>query len=395
MKRGKPRLTSRSHLVRFRVYAAVLFAAMPAGSQAQLAPDAPPPVQARDSFSSPGLFTVEVKDEVWRDDARNRDVPVRVYLPEPGGIAVAARPPVIIFSHGLGGSGQNYGYFGTQLAGHGYLVIAPTHAGSDTAALLKWLQDHPGDKATVGRGWLTDSINDPDNLRQRPKDISFVIDQLAKRDTVSTIADLSRIGVAGHSFGAYTSMAVGGMLVDLPDAPDTSFRDGRVKAVLPMSPQGRGTMGIDDRSWDRLAVPVLFLTGTKDYGAGGLAAAWRREAFDSIRGVDAYLATIEGGTHMTFSGQGGEQGDDARDGPRKRVRDRIREKIGAKGLSEPDPDEAAHLVTVRALATAFFDAYLKDDPDAKEWLRTYATTPHQDCTAEFRDAKEPTPSATR
>ncbi len=77
------------------------------------------------------------------------------------------------------------------------------------------------------------------------------------------------------------------------------------------------------------------------------------------------------------------------------MRDRIREKIGAKGLSEPDPDEAAHLVTVRALATAFFDAYLKEDPDAKEWLRTYAATPHQDCTAEFRDGKQSAPAAPR
>lgn len=369
-----------------RILAATLLSMLVAvalpGSPVAAQPAASVPSEAL--YSKPALYTVKISEEIWHDDARNRDVPVRIYLPQTGGggIAISARHPVIVLSHGLGGSGTNYTYFGEHMASHGYLVIAPTHAGSDTAALLQWLKDHSDDKRPAGRGWLAESVNDPENLKQRPKDISFVIDQVGKREAFSAIADLSRIGVAGHSFGAYTAMAIGGMLVDLPDAPDTSFRDERVKAVLPMSPEGKGTMGIDEHSWDPFAAPVLFLTGTKDYGAGGRAAAWRREAFDAIRGQDAYLATIDGATHMTFSGTGG--GDQA--AMRERIRSRIREKIVDKGLSQPDPDEAAHLDIVRPLCLAFFDAYLNEDSDARAWLEKYAEAKHPDCDAEFRPA---------
>jgi len=48
--------------------------------------------------------TVAVMDEVRHDATRNRDVPVRIYVPENH----SQPSPVIIFSHGLGGSREGY-----------------------------------------------------------------------------------------------------------------------------------------------------------------------------------------------------------------------------------------------------------------------------------------------
>src|SRR5438105_1693133 len=71
-----------------------------------------------------GPWSVRVVDESWRDAARRRDVPVRLYLPRrsaafTAGESMAAtqpaaksRFPVIIFSHGLWASRTTYGYFG-------------------------------------------------------------------------------------------------------------------------------------------------------------------------------------------------------------------------------------------------------------------------------------------
>jgi len=345
-------------------------------------------------------LAVTVVDADWRDEARGRDVPVRMYVPKAEG---DRKFPLIVFSHGLGASREMYGYFGKHMAEAGYIVIAPTHHGSDTEALRAWAKKNGfGKKNEEGEGWLQAGISDPDNLRNRPKDISFVIDRAGKEPKLAGIVDMDRIGVSGHSFGAYTAMVIGGMTVDLPEAKGVSFRDPRVRAVLPMSPEGSGVMGITRDSWNAFGAPGLFLTGTKDYGSGGRAASWRREAFDSVRGVDDYLFTIEGAGHMTFGGSGtsaalggsgsGDEGTDAKGGKtirdriREKVRDRVREKSAEKsgGL---DPDIQQHAVMVESYSAAFFDAYVRDNPVAKAWLTEYASQKHEDCAAEFKPGK--------
>lgn len=354
--------------------------------QAQTPTAAPPaskggPAQPSLYKAEPGPYAVEHRDVTWRDEARKRDVPVRIYTPERAGTndASAARLPVIVFSHGLGGSREGYAYFAEHMAGYGYIVILPSHAGSDRAALRDWIRDQrdrAGDQAgeegrreerRAGAGWLRAGISDPDNLRNRPRDVSFIIDQLGNDEQLAAAADMDRIGVAGHSFGAYTMMAVAGMLVDLPEGNDASFRDARVKAAVAMSPQGAGTMGVDEDAWANVAVPVLFLTGTRDYGSGGRAAAWRREAFDHMQGAgDAYLAILQDATHSTFSG-------------RVRARD--------DGGDRPtEAERAGHARLILALSTAFFDAYLREDEAARDWLRTYAAATHEECAAAFRPA---------
>jgi predicted dienelactone hydrolase len=374
-----------------------------------------------------GPYEIRRVDETWHDAARGRDVPVRVYLPRaPEGEAAAkqneggtplpveatpGKHPVIVFSHGLGASRTSYGYFGNHMASWGYIVVAPSHAGSDTAALAEWMKSHAGvgpGAAGAGPGardgWLKSSVQDPANLANRPRDIAFVIDQLSTNPLLKDVADLGRIGVAGHSFGAHTSMQIGGMSTDLPDAKAKSFRDPRVKAVLPMSPEGPGAMGIEASSWDHFAVPVLFLTGTRDYGQGMRSAEWRRAGFEHVSGVDAYLVTLNGAGHMTFGGARAGGGPTGSDAPldvspeepkpldpaakREQLRDRVRERLRARQAEKPGgvPVEAHHVRMIDSLSTAFFDAYLREDPKAREWLVAFMTARHGDCTAEFKPA---------
>jgi predicted dienelactone hydrolase len=281
-----------------------------------------------------------------------------VYVPEgrkePEAGERAATPerfPVIVFSHGLGGSRANYGYVCEHLASHGYLVIVPTHHGSDTRAVGEQALRRRRDRAPGAGGFIQESTSDPENLKNRPADVSFVLDRVEKDERLGKIADMARVGVAGHSFGAYTAMVEGGMEVNLPGKPHASMRDPRVKAVLPMSPEGKNVMGIDGEAWDHFATPVLFLTGTRDYGQGARSAAWRREGFDAVKkagGKDAYLVVLEGAGHMTFGRPAGE-----------------------------------HRGQIKGLATAFLDAYVKEDEKARAWLRRFAGAKHEECEAEF------------
>src|SRR6185369_12351749 len=63
----------------------------------------------------------------WSDAQRSRTVPVRIYMPTTG----AAPFPVVIFSHGLGGSRDAAEYLGDEWSKHGYLCVFVQHEGSD------------------------------------------------------------------------------------------------------------------------------------------------------------------------------------------------------------------------------------------------------------------------
>ena len=60
------------------------------------------------------------------DLSRDRKLPVRVYFPE-----TKAAAPVVILSHGLGGSCDNNPYLGNHWAKRGYVVVFVQHPGSD------------------------------------------------------------------------------------------------------------------------------------------------------------------------------------------------------------------------------------------------------------------------
>jgi predicted dienelactone hydrolase len=375
-----------------------VFAQAPASSSAPPAAAEPPAATgtpAKLYKEEAGPFTFKTIDEDWADQARtpNRTIPVRMFVPEvkaEPGAAADAKPsklPVIIFSPGLGASRITYAYFARHLASNGYIVIVPSHPGSDTAAAVEWIRQHGeapargGSPATRLRarnnadgndpntddrpgGWLLTSINDPDNLRERPRDISFIISKIPTHAVLGPIANMSQIGVGGHSFGAYTAMAIGGMRVDLPEShggAKQSFRDPRVRAVLPMSPEGAGAMGIVPGAWDSFRVPALFLTGTRDYGAGGRSASWRRQAFEGVHGFfDYYLITLDGAGHMTFGRPEGV--------------------VASKS-------DASHAALIRSLGTAFFDAYVRDNDAAKDWIRKFAVSKPAGCTAEYKPAE--------
>ncbi len=64
------------------------------------------------------------KNCVLFDKARERKIPCTIYYPREDGVF-----PVIIFSHGIGGSKDDYVYLGKFWAEHGYVCIHVTGRG--------------------------------------------------------------------------------------------------------------------------------------------------------------------------------------------------------------------------------------------------------------------------
>jgi predicted dienelactone hydrolase len=290
---------------------------------------------------SDGPYSVaEVQDIVLHDAKRGKDLHLRIFYPSGPGPY-----PVIVFSHGAGGSQACCDALTQHWASYGYVTLQPTHADSVSE------QRDSGETDANFLKAVREALKEPALWESRPQDISFVLDSLSVlQNRIPALAgklDAEHIGVGGHSMGAFTADAIAGALVDLPGHPATSFADPRVRAVLLLSPQGPGEFGLTDHSWDNVALPLLSVTGSLDRGANRQGPDWKKIPFDRSQPGDKYHVFIEGANHMSF--------------------------ITTKTLL---PSRAAQgeaiLAYTNAASLAFWDAYLKSDPAAQNYLRSDA-----------------------
>jgi predicted dienelactone hydrolase len=84
------------------------------------------PVFAYDPLKVPEAALAAPLDFTVQDASRDRALPIRVYLP-----AASKAAPVVLFSHGLGGSRENNPYLGKHWSARGYAVVFVQHPGSD------------------------------------------------------------------------------------------------------------------------------------------------------------------------------------------------------------------------------------------------------------------------
>ncbi|HSU65493.1 MAG TPA: hypothetical protein VLJ39_01350 [Tepidisphaeraceae bacterium] len=289
-----------------------------------------------------GPHSVETLLLEWNDPQRNRQVPVKIYYPADGG----GKSPVIIFSHGLGGSREGYAYLGREWASHGYVSVHVQHVGSDDQV---W-RDVPAAERMAAMRKAAVNLS---NILNRPRDISFVIDQLQKLNEeagpLKGRLDLDRIGAAGHSFGAYTTQAVIGERF-FPGGREASMGDPRIKAAVIMSPNAPKDKTQDDAAFAKIIVPCLHMTGTLDDSPiGDTKAADRRVAFDHTPATsDQFLIIFTGGDHMIFSGR-----------PRR---------LALPGAAESPDKDARFQEKIRKETTTFWDAYLRGDESARKWM---------------------------
>lgn len=235
-----------------------------------------------------------VRDEVWSDEARSRDIPVKLYIPQGN----AARG-VLIFSHGLGGSREAAAYLGEHVARHGILGVFMQHPGSDESV---WRGQPPGQ----ARAALARAAN-PQTAIARFMDLPFVINELEARLASGELhADLSRIAIAGHSYGAHSALAAVGRGYLTPQGV-ISFADERIGAAIALSPPpfDEGDSENFRNYFGHINRPVLHITGTRDDDPlrGTASPEARLVAFRQISGPAQHLIVFEGGDHMVFSGR--------------------------------------------------------------------------------------------
>lgn len=288
------------------------------------------PLAVEPPASLPAPLDLEVMD-----DRRDREIPIRVWLPSD------RRPaPVILVSHGLGGARDGNAYLGRHWAGRGSCVVFLQHAGSDEAV---W-RDLPFPERLPA---LRKAVNLSTTL-DRYRDVPVVIDRLLVWNEeaggpLEGRLDPARIGIAGHSFGAVTAQGVTGQRTADGRTP---FTDRRIGAALLMSPS-LPRVGSGQSAFGGVAIPWMIMTGTEDDSpVGNATPESRREVFSSLPPGEKYELVLFQGEHQAFG-------------------DRVLP--GSKRPRDPN-----HHRVVLALSTAFFDAFLRGDAAARAWLESDA-----------------------
>jgi predicted dienelactone hydrolase len=193
--------------------------------------------------------------------------------------------PLVLLSHGTGGSSVQMMWLGHYLASRGYIAAAVNHHGNTAA------ERHP-----AAQGFLL--------YWERARDLSAVLDRLLADPLFGPRIDRQRIGAAGFSLGGYTVISIAGGQFspgqfeafcqsrqrdftcrpqpEFPDAPKLfanlkktdavvkeslthagdSFRDPRIKRVFAIAP-ALGS-GFSKAGLSRIRIPVSIVVGQAD-----------------------------------------------------------------------------------------------------------------------------------
>jgi predicted dienelactone hydrolase len=196
-------------------------------------------------------------------------------------LAAKAKFPLVVISHGTGGSALSMAWLGEALAAHGYITAAVNHPGNNAG--------EPYTAKGFSIWW------------ERARDLSETTSGMLADAKFGDRIDPGRIGSAGFSIGGYTMIEIAGGITDLQgfmrfcDSPNAgrnctsppefpslvedfrkllrdhpevlrhsgaSYRDTRVRAVFAMAP-GLGP-AFTAASLEAISIPVQIVAGESD-----------------------------------------------------------------------------------------------------------------------------------
>lgn len=281
----------------------------------------------------------------FHDEKRNRDIPYKVYYPD----AMQGTYPVIIYSHGLGGSVEGGAYLGEHLSQNGYICFHIQHEGSDES-----VYKNAKSKEEVFR-LLSESIKDYKNAINRFQDVPFAVSSIISLNSTDGLfyshLDTNNVAIIGHSYGAKSVLIAAGEKVA---KGMFSFKESRLKVGIAMSP----SLPIDESAdlakvYSEINIPLFHITGTNDgdplYQRGSFTPEDRTKPYKNIKGAEQYLLVLNKAVHSSFS--------------------------GVKERSTEDPYFDEHIESIKKGVTAFLNYYLKNNETDGSWLKnSYKST---------------------
>ena len=284
-------------------------------------------------LTNSGPFQVTLDRGEWIDARRHdRKVPYKIYRPMAD---AGLKFPVIVWSHGLGGSRDGAGFLARYITSYGYILVHIQHAGTDSS-LWEGKPGHPWDVIRAQKIPRKATL-------QRFQDVPFASDQLFLLNDAQM--DLTHLGMSGHSFGSLsTQMACGqtrGHGRHMYRVADDRITCGI--AYSPVTVQKKFGQPPSD-FYKTINRPMMYMTGTDDASPviPNYSYLKRMEVFEHAGGPDQHMVVKIDGDHMVYNGSRG-------------------------GLGANDKREL-HERIICVASLAFWDSYLKENSAAKDWL---------------------------
>lgn len=312
------------------------------------------PHRTRLDIRQAGNFTWEKSSFELIDPQRDRRFPVDLYLPRSSG-----KVPLVVISHGLGGSRSSFDYLARHLASYGFAVAVPEHPGSNAEQIQALING------------LASEVAPPEELIDRPLDIQRLLDYLSK--TYGNRLNMQQVGVLGQSFGGYTALALAGANLNFerlqescnPDrlslnlslllqcratvlAAETDvLQDQRISAAIAINPITSTLFGPTEMA--KIQVPILMVASSDDSIAPALPE--QIEPFTWLTPRYKYLALLKNGSHFST----------------------IAESAAGGGVfqipaSAVGPDPTIAFAYLRALTLAFFKVHLAQESQYQQYL---------------------------
>ena len=261
---------------------------------------------------------------------------------------------------GLGSDLTTFAYLAKHLASHGFAVAVPEHPGSSASQIESLLTG------------LESDVTPPEELIDRPLDIKFLLDELAKN--YGKQIDTNNVGMIGQSFGAYTTLAIAGaewnwstLSADCDDLQNSwnlslliqclawqipqedtaiDLKDERITSAIVINPLTSSIFG--EESLSRIKIPLMIVSGSSDPVTPALPE--QIIPFTWLTTPEKYLVLLKGGTHFST----------------------LDESAGSIPVPEtaigPDP-RIAHAY-LKQLSLTFFGTYTQNRPKYASYLNS-------------------------
>jgi predicted dienelactone hydrolase len=262
------------------------------------------PVDSAVDIRKAGNFKTSLQTIALYDSKRDRQITIDLYLPES-----THQTPIIVISNGIGAGRDRFDDLALHLASHGFAVVIPDHPGSD----YQRQQDFYA-------GLYQDNF-DATEFRDRPLDVTFILDELEKRNPsqFQNRLNLQQVGVFGYSFGGATAISLAGGTLDYPQLErdcttqtrllnislyyqcraleisrqDLSLQDSRIKAIYLFVPFSNSLFGKTGMSG--VNIPTMWQAAAEDIITPLISE--QMPGFADLIASDKYFAVSRGLPH--------------------------------------------------------------------------------------------------
>lgn len=224
--------------------------------------------------------------------------------PTNGNVAVDAIPlaeggpyPLLVFSHGYGGSGLAAVFFTEALAARGWIVACPDHNDRYSAVRIRTGQQKDYDRLGLLQHAKEITLSGPGDREKylyRLDEMRLALDGMLTSDTFGKLIDRDRIAVGGHSFGGFTALGLCGTIKERHDPC--------IKAVLLFSTGAGGYLFSEDEL-EAVRIPSMLFMGEREEDQLRGSKTMPELSAKIYRNVSSpkYFLEVKGASHFSFN----------------------------------------------------------------------------------------------